>query len=120
MSKSSKPRTVSETLSQKTLMVVDGLSCLAVLFSVILFVVIQLKSWRSSEPIATNDLDVAPSAQVKKSEVSQSRPRKAAVGGAVWAWIYERTKTLYAPWLSHLVVDAGIFLLGDEILKRSL
>ena len=43
-----------------------------------------------------------------------------AVGGAVWAWIYERTKTLYSPWLSHLVVDAGIFLLGYEILKRSL
>jgi len=43
-----------------------------------------------------------------------------AVGGAVWAWIYDRTQTLYAPWLSHLIVDAGIFLLGYEILKRSL
>ncbi|MEQ1904282.1 MAG: CPBP family intramembrane glutamic endopeptidase [Pirellulaceae bacterium] len=35
-----------------------------------------------------------------------------AVGGAVWAWLYHRTGTLYAPWLSHLVVDAAIFSLG--------
>lgn len=35
-----------------------------------------------------------------------------AMGGAVWAWLYHRTGTLYAPWLSHLVVDAAIFSLG--------
>jgi uncharacterized protein len=35
-----------------------------------------------------------------------------AAGGAVWAWLYQRTGTLYAPWLSHLIVDAAIFSLG--------
>ncbi len=35
-----------------------------------------------------------------------------AVGGAVWAWMYERSGSIYAPWLSHALVDAGIFLLG--------
>ena len=38
-----------------------------------------------------------------------------AAGGAVWAWIYERTGSLYGPWLSHLVVDAGIFIIGYDI-----
>ena len=35
-----------------------------------------------------------------------------AIGGAVWAWIYERTGSLYATWLSHLLIDGGIFTLG--------
>jgi len=35
-----------------------------------------------------------------------------AVGGAVWAWLYQRSGSLYGPWLSHLFVDAGIFTLG--------
>ena len=35
-----------------------------------------------------------------------------AVGGAVWAWLYARAKSLYAPWLSHAIIDAGIFLIG--------
>lgn len=35
-----------------------------------------------------------------------------AVGGAVWAWIYHRSDSLYGPWLSHMFVDAGIFTLG--------
>jgi uncharacterized protein len=35
-----------------------------------------------------------------------------AIGGAVWAWIYEREGNLLAPWLSHLIVDAAIFTLG--------
>ncbi len=40
-----------------------------------------------------------------------------AVGGAVWAWLYARYETLYAPWWSHLVVDAAIFFLGYRIVR---
>jgi membrane protease YdiL (CAAX protease family) len=39
-----------------------------------------------------------------------------AVGGAIWAWLYERTRSLYGPWLSHLIVDAGIFAIGYDLL----
>jgi membrane protease YdiL (CAAX protease family) len=35
-----------------------------------------------------------------------------AVGGAVWAWLYHRTGTLYAVWLSHGLVDGAIFVIG--------
>ncbi len=35
-----------------------------------------------------------------------------AVGGAAWAWIYHRSGSLYGSWLSHLLVDAGIFIVG--------
>ena len=37
-----------------------------------------------------------------------------AAGGAVWAWLYERSGSLIGPWLSHLVVDAAIFLVGYD------
>lgn len=40
-----------------------------------------------------------------------------AVGGAVWAWLYARSGTLYGPWLSHLLVDAGIFVIGYDLAK---
>ena len=40
-----------------------------------------------------------------------------AVGGAVWAWIYDRTGSLVAPWISHMIVDAGIFALGYFLIK---
>jgi membrane protease YdiL (CAAX protease family) len=35
-----------------------------------------------------------------------------AVGGAVWAVLYHRSGNILAPWLSHLLVDASIFLIG--------
>lgn len=38
-----------------------------------------------------------------------------AVGGFFWAWLYHRTGTLVGPWVSHLLVDAGIFLIGYDI-----
>jgi len=38
-----------------------------------------------------------------------------AVGGAVWAWIYHRSGSLYGPWLSHLLVDAAIFVIGYDL-----
>jgi uncharacterized protein len=38
-----------------------------------------------------------------------------AVGGAFWAWLYQRSGSLYGPWLSHLLVDAAIFLVGYDL-----
>jgi membrane protease YdiL (CAAX protease family) len=38
-----------------------------------------------------------------------------AAGGAVWAWLYDRTGSIYAPWVSHLLVDVGIFLIGYDL-----
>jgi membrane protease YdiL (CAAX protease family) len=43
-----------------------------------------------------------------------------AVGGFVWAWLYERTGSLMGPWLSHAVVDAGIFALGYQLVRTML
>jgi hypothetical protein len=39
-----------------------------------------------------------------------------AGGGAAWAWLYQRTGTLYAPWLSHLLVDVAILAVGYEMI----
>jgi uncharacterized protein len=39
-----------------------------------------------------------------------------AVGGAVWAWLYERSGSIWPPWLSHLLVDAAIFAIGWDLL----
>jgi membrane protease YdiL (CAAX protease family) len=38
-----------------------------------------------------------------------------AVGGAAWAWVYHRSDSLWGPWLSHLCVDAGIFVIGYQM-----
>jgi hypothetical protein len=38
----------------------------------------------------------------------------------VWAWLYERTQSVWAPWLSHLVVDAAIYVIGYDLLRGSL
>ena len=38
-----------------------------------------------------------------------------AIGGAAWAWLFERSKSLYGPWISHLMVDAAIFWIGFEL-----
>ena len=43
-----------------------------------------------------------------------------AIGGAVWAWLYHRSRSLVGPWLSHLLVDAAIFAVGyDLVFNRS-
>jgi len=39
-----------------------------------------------------------------------------AAGGAAWAWIYHRSGSIVGPWLSHLLVDAGIFIVGYDLL----
>lgn len=38
-----------------------------------------------------------------------------AAGGVLWAWIYQRTRTLYGPWISHLIIDAGLMWLGYDL-----
>lgn len=38
-----------------------------------------------------------------------------AAGGAAWAWLYQRTDTIYANWLSHLFVDAAILVVGYDL-----
>jgi uncharacterized protein len=42
-----------------------------------------------------------------------------ALGGVFWCWLYQRTHSLYAPWLSHLLIDAAIFAIGWDLLQRS-
>jgi membrane protease YdiL (CAAX protease family) len=43
-----------------------------------------------------------------------------AVGGAFWAWLYERTGSLFGPWLSHLLIDAGIFCVGYDLVRGAM
>ncbi len=38
-----------------------------------------------------------------------------AVSGMVWAWLYQRSGSLFAPWISHLIVDAGLVWIGFEL-----
>jgi membrane protease YdiL (CAAX protease family) len=38
------------------------------------------------------------------------------VGGAFWAWLYDRTGSLYAAWFSHVLIDAGIMVVGYRML----
>ena len=38
-----------------------------------------------------------------------------AVGGAMWAWLYNRSGSIYAPWLSHLLVDAALFTIAFDM-----
>jgi membrane protease YdiL (CAAX protease family) len=39
------------------------------------------------------------------------------IGGSFWAWQFKRAGTLWLPWLSHLIVDAGIFSLGYLLMR---
>lgn len=39
-----------------------------------------------------------------------------AIGGAAWAWIYHRSGSLLGPWLSHAMIDAGIFVVGYSLI----
>lgn len=43
-----------------------------------------------------------------------------AVGGIFWAWLYNKSGSLLGPWLSHLLVDVSIFLIGFLLAKASL
>jgi len=39
-----------------------------------------------------------------------------AIGGAFWSWLYHRFNSLLAPWLSHALIDAAIFLIGYDLI----
>lgn len=39
-----------------------------------------------------------------------------AIGGVLWAWLYRWSGNLWAPWISHAIVDAGIFLIGYHVI----
>ncbi len=41
-----------------------------------------------------------------------------AVGGAVWAWLYNRADSVWSPWLSHAIVDGALFVIGWDLLFR--
>jgi uncharacterized protein len=43
-----------------------------------------------------------------------------AVGGGVWAWIYHKSGSLYAAWLSHALVDTAIMLVGFDMIQPPL
>jgi len=38
-----------------------------------------------------------------------------AAGGAMWAWLYARTGALYAPWVSHAVIDLAVLAVGWDL-----
>ena len=40
-----------------------------------------------------------------------------AIGGVFWAWLYDRCGSLYSAWLSHLLIDAGIFWVGYDLVR---
>jgi membrane protease YdiL (CAAX protease family) len=42
-----------------------------------------------------------------------------AVGGAFWAWLYQRSGSIYGPWASHLLLDAGIFAIGYDLVRAA-
>jgi uncharacterized protein len=42
-----------------------------------------------------------------------------AVGGAFWAWLYQRSGSLLGPWVSHLLIDATLFVIGWDLLQRA-
>ena len=41
-----------------------------------------------------------------------------AIGGAFWAWLYQKSGTLIWPWVSHMIVDAGLFVLGYFLIRE--
>ena len=40
-----------------------------------------------------------------------------AIGGIFWAWQYDTTGKLRACWISHMIVDFGIFALGYVLIQ---
>jgi membrane protease YdiL (CAAX protease family) len=40
-----------------------------------------------------------------------------AIGGGVWCWLYHKTGSLYAAWISHLMIDAALMWIGWDLVK---
>jgi membrane protease YdiL (CAAX protease family) len=44
-----------------------------------------------------------------------------AIGGFFWAWLYQRSNSIFDTWLSHLLIDAGLFFgVGYELVRHTL
>jgi len=43
-----------------------------------------------------------------------------ALSGAAWAWLYEKTGGLLAPWVSHVLADIAVMTVGVHLLRASL
>lgn len=44
-----------------------------------------------------------------------------AIGGIFWAWLYERSDSIFDTWPSHFLIDAGLFFgIGYELVRHSL
>jgi len=42
------------------------------------------------------------------------------IGGAFWAWLFNRSGSIFDPWVSHLLIDAGLFFgVGYELLEHT-
>ena len=41
-----------------------------------------------------------------------------ALGGGMWAWLYARERSLVAPWISHMIVDGAIMVIGYDMVFR--
>ncbi len=41
-----------------------------------------------------------------------------AIGGAIWAWLYQRTGSLVGAWICHVMVDVGIMAVGYDLVFR--
>jgi membrane protease YdiL (CAAX protease family) len=39
------------------------------------------------------------------------------IGGACWAWLYRRSRSLLPVWISHALVDAAIFVVGWDLIQ---
>jgi membrane protease YdiL (CAAX protease family) len=39
-----------------------------------------------------------------------------AAGGIAWAWLYHRSGSIYSPWLSHLLIDTAIMVVGYDLM----
>jgi membrane protease YdiL (CAAX protease family) len=40
------------------------------------------------------------------------------VGGVVWAWLYQRFESIWPCWLSHILADVPIFIIGWQLIFR--
>jgi membrane protease YdiL (CAAX protease family) len=43
-----------------------------------------------------------------------------AAGGAWWGWLFQRHRSLLAPWLSHLLVDGALMAVGWQLVKSAM
>jgi membrane protease YdiL (CAAX protease family) len=41
------------------------------------------------------------------------------LGGTMWAWLYQRSQSIFACWSSHLIIDAAIMVVGYDMLFGS-